>query len=246
MKRTVLAIVSLVMLVLAPGALAWGEITSSPAASVNNTAAAENALSNANPNANPSANPGATLAPEEPQAGEQSAKKKYEKGELLPPLKQGLAAMLTAFAVFTAVFFILKSKAWPVIAAGLDERDAKIRAEISAAEKARQDAKDALVEYEKSLNEARAEAKKILDETKVYQQQLAADLKAKADAELVILKDRARRDIDAAKKTAITEIYSEATNLSMLMAGKILKRQVNESDSSRLLEESLSQLHKVN
>jgi F-type H+-transporting ATPase subunit b len=227
MKRTFLAIVSLLILAFAPTAIAQNH-TEPPAQAT--AAPAETHTAGAQP------------AGEDHEAGASD----HQKGELLPPIKQGLAAMLTAFVVFILVFLVLKSKAWPVIAGGLDERDAKIRAEISAAEKARQDAKDALVEYEESLNEARAEAKKILDETKVYQQQLAADLKAKADAELVILKDRARRDIDAAKKTAITEIYSEATNLSTLMAGKILKRQVNEADSSRLLEESLSQLHKVN
>lgn len=235
MKRTALAIVSLLLLALAPAAFAQDH-TEPPADATAETTAAQG-------------NSNADGAEAEHQAAEDDGHKAdggYEKGDLLPTIKQGLAAMITAFIVISVVFFILKSKAWPIIASGLEERNEKIRSEINAAEKARQDAKDALVEYEKSLNEARAEAKKILDETKAYQHQLGTDLKAKADAELTRMKDRARRDIDAAKKTAITEIYTEAITLSTLMAGKILRRQVNEEDSTRLLQESLSELPKVN
>lgn len=234
MKRTAFAIVSFLLLALAPAAFAQDH-TEPPADTTADTTAAQG-----------------TTSPDGAEAEHQAADDDeheaggHEKGDLLPTIKQGLAAMITAFIVFGLVFFILKSKAWPIIAGGLEDRNDKIRAEINAAEKARQDAKDALFEYEKSLNEAHAEAKKILDETKAYQQQLAADLKSKADAELTIMKDRARRDIDAAKKTAITEIYTEAMSLSTLMAGKILKRQVNEEDSTRLLQESLAELPKVN
>ena len=229
MKRTALAIVSLLLLALTPAAFAQGHEETPPAQGEVQQ-------------------PGHEEGGGEVQLGGEEANSHagVPKGELLAPIKQGLPAMITAFIVFTVVFFVLKSKAWPIITGGLEERNEKIRSEINAAEKARQDAKDALAEYEKSLNEARAEAKKILDETKAYQQQFAADLKSKADAELTAMKDRARRDIDAAKKTAITEIYTEVAALSTLMAGKILQRQVNEADSTRLLQESLLELPKLN
>ena len=65
---------------------------------------------------------------------------------------EGMAAA-TAIAPNAAVadalataFFILKSKVWPRITAGLDERDRKIRAEIEAAEEAREKAAKALTE----------------------------------------------------------------------------------------------------
>ncbi|MCH8270427.1 MAG: F0F1 ATP synthase subunit B [Planctomycetes bacterium] len=226
MQRTALAIVSLLLLALAPAALAQGH---------NETPADTQSMQTA----------GETHA-ETAQAEDHAADAGHEKGELLAPIKQGLPAMITAFVVFIIVFLVLKAKAWPVIAGGLDERSQKIRDEIAAAESAREDAKVALAGYEKSLIEARSESKKILDETKVYQLQLAAELKAKADVELARMKDRARRDIESAKKIAISEIYAEATNLATIMAGKILRRQVTEQDHARLMEESLSELSKMN
>ena len=112
---------------------------------------------------------GESGGPQEPAVHAEDAP--HEKGELLPPIKQGLPAMITAFVVFIFVYLVLKAKAWPVIAGGLEERSQKIRDEIAAAERARKDAGEALAGYEKSLIEARAESKKILDETKVYQLQ---------------------------------------------------------------------------
>ncbi len=156
--------------------------------------------------------------------------------------KEALASAITALVVFGVVVLILATKVWPMITAGLDERNAKIREEIAAAEAARAQAKAALEEYEQSLSQARVEAQKMLDETRAEQARLAAELKAKADRELGELREKAMRDIDGAKKAALAEIYTESVNLATRMAGKILHREVTVEDQKRMLEESLSEM----
>jgi F-type H+-transporting ATPase subunit b len=156
--------------------------------------------------------------------------------------KQGVFTAVTALVVFGLVFAILAVKVWPVIVRGLDERADKIRSEIESAEQARRQAKEALEQYQQSLAQARDEAKKMLDATKAQQSVLAAELRAKADAELADLRDRARRDIDAAKRAAIAEIYTTTANLAADMAGKILQRQWSPGDQQRMVEDSLREL----
>ena len=68
------------------------------------------------------------------------------------------------------------------------------------------------------------------------------ELKAKADIELNAMREKAMRDIDNAKKAAVSEIYSHSTQLATTMAGKILRREVNSGDTQRLLDESVAQL----
>ena len=160
----------------------------------------------------------------------------------LSPWQEGLPAAITAVVVFLIVLLILGKTVWPKINQGLEDRANKIREEIGAAEDARAQARSALEQYEKALAEAQAEARRMLDEAKQNQQKLAADLRVKADAELVRMKERARADIDAAKKTALTEIYTESANLATLVASKILQRELNDSDHKRLLDESLAEL----
>ncbi len=156
--------------------------------------------------------------------------------------KQGVITGVMAIVVFVAVFALLYAIVWPKIAGGLDERASKIRDEIASAEAARKQAKMALEEYEKSLADARAEANRMLEETKAKQGELAAELRAKADVELGQMRERAMRDIDAAKKAALNEIYTESVSLATTMAGKILGREVNSGDQGRLVEESLAEL----
>lgn len=156
--------------------------------------------------------------------------------------QEAIASSITAIVVFLIVMAVLGAAVWPKINAGLRDREAKIRDEIEAAERARQQAKEALAEYERSLAAARAEAKQMLEQTRAQQSAMAAELKSKADAELASLKERARREIDSARKAAVADIYQQASTLATQVASKVLRREVNAADQQRLVEESLAEL----
>jgi len=164
----------------------------------------------------------------------------------IPNLQQGVVPMIVSIVVFVVVFLILANKVWPTIVKGLKDRENKIREEIESAEMARQQAKDALEQYQQSLAQARSEAQKMLETTRQQQSAMAAELKAKADRELADMRDRAMRDIDAARRAAVAEIYSQQAALAANIAGKILRREINAGDNQRLVEESLAQLGKAN
>lgn len=169
----------------------------------------------------------------------------HEEVGVLPSVKQGLVVSAASVVVFGIVFVILATTVWPRITKGLADRENKIREEIESAERARQQAREALAQYEKSLAEARAEAQRMLEATKASQQALAAELRAKADAELAAMRERARRDIEAAKRAALTEIHHAGVELAVAAAGKILRREVQPGDTRRLIDESLGEFQGV-
>ena len=153
-----------------------------------------------------------------------------------------LMPLITTLVVFAVAFYVLKDQVWPRITHGLDERDRKIREEIQAAEDAREQAKAALAEYHASLGEARREAAEMIAKARGDAAAAGAALRRSNEEQLVELKDRAQRDIAAAKQAAIIEIHAEATSLASVMAGKILQREVNVDDQQRLIDESLQEL----
>lgn len=163
-------------------------------------------------------------------------------GAMVPSVAEGIVPAVVALIVFSLVLAIASQVVWPKISKGLSEREHKIRSEIEGAEMARQQAKDALEQYQKSLADARAEANKMLEATRAQQAALAADLKATAEKDLAEMRDRARKDIEAAKRAAVAEMYDHASGLGAMIASKILKREVNAGDTSALIEESLRQL----
>jgi len=156
--------------------------------------------------------------------------------------KEGIATGVTALVVLGVVFAILAAKVWPAIASGLDDRANKIKSEIEAAEAARAQAKSALEQYERSLADAREQAQKEIDKARTAAAGLAVELKTKAEAEVAAMRGKALADIEAAKRVALAEIYVESANLATSVAGKILQREINRNDQSRLVEDALAEL----
>jgi len=148
----------------------------------------------------------------------------------------------TTIVVFLLAFGILYVKVWPMITKGLDDRQNKIREEIESAQEAREQANEALAEYERELAGAHREAGEMIAKAKADAKAAGAELKARNEAELVEMKQRATRDLDTAKRAAITELHAEAASLAAQIAGKILRREISADDQQRLVDESLQEL----
>ncbi len=148
----------------------------------------------------------------------------------------------TSLVVFLVAFGFLYVKVWPKIIQGLDERDRKIRQEIQAAEDARRQAGEALAQYEESLASARKEAGQMIAQAKAVATSAAQELKTRNEAELTVMKQRATREIESAKRAAIAELHAETATLAAQIAGKILKREISAADQQRLIDESLGEL----
>jgi len=184
----------------------------------------------------------ATEASHAADAGHGAADHGHDKASVIPKSNQGIISGIATLVVFGLVFAILATKVWPTILTGLRDREDKIRTAIEEAEQARQKAKQAQADFERSLADARAEASKMLETTRAQQAALAAELKAKADVELSQMRERALKDIEGAKRAAVTEIYTQSSQLAAVMAAKILRRNVNAGDTQQLVQESIAQL----
>jgi len=158
------------------------------------------------------------------------------------PVSFQVLPAVTAFVVFGIVFVVLAKFVWPTVSKGLDERNAKIVGEIKAAEEARAAAKAAQAEFERSLASARDEAANMIKQARADAQRVADELKAKNDQELAEKVARANADIEAARKAAVADMQAQAAALATEIAGKILRRQVNDQDNQRLVQESLKEL----
>ncbi|NOG55957.1 MAG: F0F1 ATP synthase subunit B [Planctomycetes bacterium] len=162
--------------------------------------------------------------------------------ELLAKPEQMWPAIIGALVMFVALVILLTKTAWKPILNGLQARETKIRTEIESAENARTQANAALETYQKELAKARAEANEMIAQAKNDAQRVADELRSKNEVELTAMKDRAKSDIEAAKRAALTELYAQTANLATAVAGKILQREINDQDRSQLVEESLREL----
>jgi F-type H+-transporting ATPase subunit b len=158
------------------------------------------------------------------------------------PLAPDVIGFTTAIIVFLAFFIVTAKLVWPKIIAGLDERYAKIRGEIDAAEAARHEAQSAQKKFEEKLQQAQAEAAATIAAAQAIARKAGDELRARNEAELADMRARAVADIQAAKENAVKELNDHAVGLATTMASKILRREVSAGDQSRLVTESLAEL----
>ena len=183
----------------------------------------------------------------DPPAGEvhaegDGAKDGHGKHEAnLNPLQFHFGEAFWNLAVFLVLLGVLAKFVFPAIRDGLNAREQKLKGDLEAAEQAKADAQKSLDEYKAQLADARKEAQAIVAEARAAAQQAANADKAKIEAEMMQMKDNAKRDIAAAREQAMSDIYAQAAGLSTSIAGKILRREISADDQQALVNESVEQ-----
>ncbi len=161
------------------------------------------------------------------------------------PLDPDIVGFTVTIVVFLAFFALASLMIWPKIVRGLDERVAKIKHEIDAAEKSRREAEGAQRKFEEKLRQAQEEATRTIAEAQATARKAGDELRARNDAELTEMKSRAVADIQAARENAVKELNEQAISLATAMATKILRREVSASDQTRIVHESLAELSRA-
>ena len=135
--------------------------------------------------------------------------------------------MLLAFGV---VFLVLYKWGFPVITSMIDARKRYIDDALNEAKEAK--AKLAGVEEECNalVNEARENQAKILREAVVAKEQIISDARDKAAAETEMMISEAKKQIERERDEALNSIRTEVAKLSIAIAEKIVRKELEESD----------------
>jgi F-type H+-transporting ATPase subunit b len=132
---------------------------------------------------------------------------------------------------FAILFFMLKKFAFPTILAALDDREKKIRGDIEASEKLKQDVEKIKIDLEEKLAAAHGKAEAIV--------QLAQD-EAKKIQEKIVQETEAK--VKQVQREAEQEIRSYTAALTIASTEKFLKKALDDSDKKRLVDESIEQV----
>lgn len=146
---------------------------------------------------------------------------------------------------FFLLLIILGKWGWPAILGALEAREQGIQDDLDEARRQREEAEKLLLEHKKLMTEADDKIRALVDEAKRDADVLRADIESKARAEAEAHRERTLRDIELAKDAAIGSLREESVSLSILMASKILDREVTVADRKALVQEGLKGLGDV-
>ncbi len=152
---------------------------------------------------------------------------------LTPLLPQIVWAVITFFVAFG----ILWKFAWPAIVQALDEREARIRDAIAAAETAQKEAQEA---RERTTQELAAERRRMDEEVAAMKAELGRareGLLAAARQEAEAVQRKALEAIEQAKLQALAEVKTRAVDLAVAGAERIIARRLSGEDERRFAQE---------
>jgi F-type H+-transporting ATPase subunit b len=143
---------------------------------------------------------------------------------------------------FVVLVGLLAKYAWRPLLEALERRQESIRKSLDDAQQAKQELERLHVESQKILATARAEADQILSNTRSDANRFRDELKQKAQAEAAGIVKNAERQIAMETARALQQIRTEAVDLSIAIASKLLARNVSKEDNARLIEETFTQI----
>lgn len=138
--------------------------------------------------------------------------------------------------IFGIVAFILKKFAWKPILNALKEREESIANALNSAEEAKREVAGLKADNEKIIAEARREKDIMLKEGKELKEKIIAEAKEKAAIEAQKTIDQARQQIQAEKTAAISDIKKQVAELSVLIAEKVIKKELaNKGEQEKMV-----------
>jgi len=159
-----------------------------------------------------------------------------------PLLRPDPGLFIWTILTFLVLVALLTKFAWRPLLAALDSRQNAIRKSLDDAQQARQELERLSQESVTILNKARTEADQVIARGRADAERLREDMKQKARAEADAIVKGAESQIQLETARALQLIRTEAVDLSVMIASKLIQRNLTKEDNERLIEEALKQV----
>jgi F-type H+-transporting ATPase subunit b len=143
---------------------------------------------------------------------------------------------------FLVLVTLLAKFAWRPLLQALESRQESIRKSLDDAQKAKQELERLHTESAEIIRQSRVEADAIVTRSRGDAERLREEMKQKARAEADAIVKNAERQIQLETSRAVQQIRREAVDLSVMIASKLIQRNLTKEDNERLIEEALAQV----
>ncbi|MDD4143411.1 MAG: F0F1 ATP synthase subunit B [Prolixibacteraceae bacterium] len=148
--------------------------------------------------------------------------------------------------VFGLVVFILRKFAWKPILSALNEREKYIENALTAASEAQREVNELKAGNKKIVEEGLRQKEAILNETLNLKDKIIAEAKEKASVETQRSIESARIQIENEKTKAVKDMKLQVTEISLMIAEKIIKQKMGKDKEQQELINKLIDEIKLN
>lgn len=157
-------------------------------------------------------------------------------------LQPQIGTIFWTLVTFICLAWLLAKVAWKPLIGALDQREQSIKDNLDSAERERTEAEGLLTEHRALVTQARRERSEALAEGRKDAEKVKADLLEEARKQREQIFKQSEAQIEAGMRQARDELRSDAVDLAIGAAEKLLSRNLDDATHRRLVEEYLAGL----
>jgi len=140
------------------------------------------------------------------------------------------------------LFLILRKILFKKIIDVMDARDADIKNNIEAGQKAKKEGMKFKSEYETRIQDARDEGQMIVDFARKRAEEKSDTIISEAKKEAEYIKQKANNEIAKEKEQAFNNIKSEISEIAVLAASKVIEKDIDKAKHEDLIENFIKEV----
>jgi F-type H+-transporting ATPase subunit b len=148
-------------------------------------------------------------------------------------INPGFGLIIWMTLAFGVVLYVLAKFAWKPIMAALKEREESIESSLRAADRAKEEMKNMVLDNEKLLRDAKDERDAILREGRRIREKMLEEAKERATNEANLIVENAKVRIEHEKKAALIDLKNTIANYSLEFAEKILRQEMEDKNKQK-------------
>lgn len=141
-----------------------------------------------------------------------------------------------------ALFLVLKKFLFQPVLKVIEERQNEIDSLYTDAGKAKEEAEALRGDYQQKLSAAMETSERMVKEAVARGQSREEEILRQANQEADAIRQKASADIAQEKKKAINEAKDEISVIALAIAGKVVGRELNDTDQSDLVDQFIREL----
>lgn len=147
-----------------------------------------------------------------------------------------------AIIAFAILYWLLNKYAFGPLFGIMEKRRERVLDDMKNAEESRKEAEQFLNEQKQALEEARKEAYSIIEQSRKVSSKQADEIIAKAKTEADKIKQDMLNEIENEKNKAVSALKSQVSAMSVMIASKIIEKQVDEKSQQELINNYLKKV----
>lgn len=143
---------------------------------------------------------------------------------------------------FLILLFLLNKFAFGPLFSVMEKRREIVLAELNEAEKNRKESSQLLNEQKQEMDKAREEAFRLIEEAKQTSSRQADAILKDASSDAERIKKDALKEIESEKNKAVAQLRSQVSAMSVMIASKIIDKQIDEKSNKELIDKYLQEV----